>query len=174
MLWFRSTAPGYLFSGFADRRTGEFRHCNLSDRSSAAPVAHADRLGHRAVGWYSFDHLRHVGLFVFGPFMAEHLSPWITENLGALPLIGPMFQGPPLGIGMLTAGIVLAIMITPFITSVMQEVFRTVPVALKESAYALGGTTGKWSGTSCCLTPVRPWSVVCSRGWGAHSAKPWR
>ncbi|KPX04411.1 phosphate ABC transporter permease subunit PstC [Pseudomonas syringae] len=81
------------------------------------------------------------GLFVFGPFMAEHLSPWITENLGALPLIGPMFQGPPLGIGMLTAGIVLAIMITPFITSVMQEVFRTVPVALKESAYALGGTT---------------------------------
>jgi len=81
------------------------------------------------------------GLFVFGPFMAEHLSPWITENLGALPLIGPMFQGPPLGIGMLTAGIVLAIMITPFITSVMQEVFRTVPTTLKESAYALGGTT---------------------------------
>ncbi|MBX8485711.1 phosphate ABC transporter permease subunit PstC [Pseudomonas cichorii] len=81
------------------------------------------------------------GLFVFGPFMAEHLSPWINENLGGLPIIGSLFQGPPLGIGMLTAGIVLAIMITPFITSVMQEVFRTVPTTLKESAYALGGTT---------------------------------
>jgi phosphate transport system permease protein len=81
------------------------------------------------------------GLFVFGPFMAENMAPWINDNLGALPLIGPIFQGPPLGIGMLTAGIVLAIMITPFITSVMQEVFRSVPVALKESAYALGGTT---------------------------------
>ncbi|GFM50195.1 MULTISPECIES: phosphate ABC transporter permease subunit PstC [Pseudomonas] len=81
------------------------------------------------------------GLFVFGPFMAEHLSPWINENLGGLPFIGTLFQGPPLGIGMLTAGIVLAIMITPFITSVMQEVFRTVPTTLKESAYALGGTT---------------------------------
>ncbi|MFY1667834.1 phosphate ABC transporter permease subunit PstC [Pseudomonas sp. Pseu.R1] len=81
------------------------------------------------------------GLFVFGPFMAAYLAPWINDNLGALPLIGPVFQGPPLGIGMLTAGIVLAIMIIPFITSVMTEVFRTVPVALKESAYALGGTT---------------------------------
>ncbi|MBA1244577.1 phosphate ABC transporter permease subunit PstC [Pseudomonas japonica] len=81
------------------------------------------------------------GLFVFAPFMAEHLSPWINDNLGAIPGIGVLFQGPPLGIGTLTAGIVLAIMIIPFITSVMNEVFRTVPVALKESAYALGGTT---------------------------------
>jgi phosphate transport system permease protein len=81
------------------------------------------------------------GLFVFGPFMAENMAPWINDNLGALPLIGPIFQGPPLGIGMLTAGIVLAIMIIPFITSVMTEVFRSVPIALKESAYALGGTT---------------------------------
>ncbi|MDB6145224.1 MAG: Phosphate transporter permease [Pseudomonas sp.] len=81
------------------------------------------------------------GLFVFGPFMAEYLSPFINDYLGALPVIGKLFQGPPLGIGMLTAGIVLAIMILPFITSVMHEVFRSVPVALKESAYALGGTT---------------------------------
>ncbi|WP_263262694.1 phosphate ABC transporter permease subunit PstC [Pseudomonas sp. RIT-PI-S] len=81
------------------------------------------------------------GLFVFAPFMAQHLSPWINDTLGAIPGIGALFQGPPLGIGTLTAGIVLAIMIIPFITSVMNEVFRTVPVALKESAYALGGTT---------------------------------
>ncbi|MBW4964695.1 phosphate ABC transporter permease subunit PstC, partial [Sulfitobacter sp. CW3] len=59
------------------------------------------------------------GLFVFGPFMAEHLSPLINDYLGALPLVGSLFQGPPLGIGMLTAGIVLAVMIMPFITSVM-------------------------------------------------------
>ncbi|WP_431191928.1 phosphate ABC transporter permease subunit PstC [Pseudomonas halotolerans] len=81
------------------------------------------------------------GLFIFGPFMAAHLSPWINDYLGELPLIGSLFQGPPLGIGMLTAGIVLAIMIMPFITSVMHEVFRSVPTTLKESAYALGSTT---------------------------------
>ena len=81
------------------------------------------------------------GLFVFGPFMAAHISPFINDYLGAIPVIGVLFQGPPLGIGMLTAGIILAIMILPFITSVMYEVFRSVPAQLKESAYALGSTT---------------------------------
>ena len=61
--------------------------------------------------------------------------------VGTLPLVGPLFAGPPLGIGMLTAGIVLAIMVIPFISSVMREVFLTVPTRLKESAYALGSTT---------------------------------
>lgn len=81
------------------------------------------------------------GLFVFGPFMAEHIAPGLNQYLGALPLVGGLFQGPPLGIGMLSAGIVLAIMIIPFITSVMNEVFHSVPTTLKESAYALGNTT---------------------------------
>jgi len=81
------------------------------------------------------------GLFVFGPFMAAHISPFINDYLGAIPIVGLLFQGPPLGIGMLTAGIILAIMILPFITSVMYEVFRSVPPQLKESAYALGSTT---------------------------------
>lgn len=81
------------------------------------------------------------GLFVFAPFMADHISPWINDNLGSIPGVGVLFQGPPLGIGTLTASIVLAIMIIPFITSVMNEVFRTVPTQLKESAYALGSTT---------------------------------
>ncbi|WP_147696203.1 ABC transporter permease subunit, partial [Vogesella mureinivorans] len=58
-----------------------------------------------------------------------------------LPLIGHLFSGPPLGLGTLTAGLVLAIMIIPFISSVMREVFLTVPTRLKESAYALGSTT---------------------------------
>jgi phosphate transport system permease protein len=81
------------------------------------------------------------GLFVFVPVMSEYVNPWLDENIGQWPLIGPLFQGPPLGIGMLTAGIVLAIMIIPFISSVMREVFLTVPQRLKESAYALGSTT---------------------------------
>ena len=81
------------------------------------------------------------GLFVLAPVMSEHAYPWINDHLGTVPLIGPLFTGPPLGIGMLTAGLVLAIMVIPFISSVMREVFLTVPNRLKESAYALGSTT---------------------------------
>jgi phosphate transport system permease protein len=81
------------------------------------------------------------GLFVFVPFMANHVTPWLDEHVGPLPLIGPMFQGPPIGLGMLTAGIVLSIMVIPFVSSVMREVFMTVPPQLKESAYAVGNTT---------------------------------
>lgn len=81
------------------------------------------------------------GLFVFVPFMAEHIEPWLSATLGQWPIIGPLFDGPPLGLGLLTAGIVLAVMIIPFISSVMREVFRTVPARLKESAHALGSST---------------------------------
>jgi len=81
------------------------------------------------------------GLFVLVPLLGEHVYPWINDNLGQLPLIGRWFQGPPIGLGLLTAGIVLAVMIIPFISSVMREVFLTVPNRLKESAYALGSTT---------------------------------
>jgi phosphate transport system permease protein len=81
------------------------------------------------------------GLFILVPYLGEYVFPWLNDNLGLWPLIGPLFQGPPLGIGMLTAGLVLAIMVIPFISSVMREVFLTVPNRLKESAYALGSTT---------------------------------
>ena len=81
------------------------------------------------------------GLFVLAPALSEHVYPWINDHLGALPLAGPLFQGPPLGLGLLTAGLVLGIMVIPFISSVMREVFLTVPARLKESAYALGSTT---------------------------------
>ena len=81
------------------------------------------------------------GLFVLAPILGQHVYPKINDTLGQLPLIGTLFQGPPLGIGMLTAGLVLAIMVIPFIASVMREVFLTVPSRLKESAYALGSTT---------------------------------
>ncbi|CAN7175731.1 phosphate ABC transporter permease subunit PstC [Pseudoxanthomonas sp. LjRoot168] len=82
------------------------------------------------------------GLFVLAPQLSEHVYPWINDNLGQLPLVGAVLSGPPLGIGMLTAGLVLAIMVIPFVSSVMREVFLTVPGRLKESAYALGST--KW------------------------------
>jgi phosphate transport system permease protein len=81
------------------------------------------------------------GLFVLVPVMARYVNPWVDKHLGDLPVIGALFSGPPLGLGMLTAGLVLAIMIIPFISSVMREVFLTVPTRLKESAYALGSTT---------------------------------
>jgi phosphate transport system permease protein len=80
------------------------------------------------------------GFFVLMPVMRDHVIPWLNDNLGPLPVIGPLFQGPPIGAGMLTSGIVLAIMVIPFISSVMREVFLTVPSRLKESAYALGST----------------------------------
>lgn len=81
------------------------------------------------------------GLFVFAPYFGKHIEPWMTENLGGIPLVGALFQGPPMGIGLLTAGIILAIMILPFISSVMRDVFELVPPLLKESAYGLGATT---------------------------------
>jgi len=80
------------------------------------------------------------GLFVLVPVLAEHVYPWVDAHLGGLPLVGALFSGPPLGLGMGTAGLVLAIMVIPFVASVMREVFLTVPGRLKESAYALGST----------------------------------
>jgi phosphate transport system permease protein len=81
------------------------------------------------------------GLFVFAPLFADHVEPWLNDHIGPLPYIGPFFSGPPMGIGMLTAGIILAIMVIPFIASVMRDVFEVVPTLLKESAYGLGATT---------------------------------
>ena len=81
------------------------------------------------------------GLFVLAPILQRHVQPWLIEWLGPLPLIGRLFQGPPFGIGVLTAGFVLAIMVIPFISAVMRDVFETVPDVLKESGYGLGATT---------------------------------
>ncbi len=77
------------------------------------------------------------GLFKLAPINANYIQPWLSKHLGFLPL----FQGPPMGIGMFTAGIVLAIMILPFMSSVMKDVFEMTPKVLKESAYGLGATT---------------------------------
>ena len=81
------------------------------------------------------------GLFVFAPFLAEHVQPWLIDVIGPLPIIGVLFQGAPYGVGLLTAGLILAIMVLPFIAAVIRDVFETVPPMLKESAYGLGCTT---------------------------------
>ena len=98
------------------------------------------------------------GLFVLVPVMTTHVTPWANEHLGTLPLAGRLFQGPPIGIGMLTAAIVLAIMVIPFISSVMREVFLTVPARLKESAYALGST--KWEVSWDIVLPYTRSAVI--------------
>ncbi len=80
------------------------------------------------------------GLLVFAPRFSS-IEPWINDHIGAIPGLGVLFRGPPMGIGMLTAGIVLGIMVIPFIAAIMRDVFSVTPPALKESAYALGSTT---------------------------------
>ncbi len=81
------------------------------------------------------------GLFVFAPLFAEYVQPALINTFGPLPVFAPLFKGPAMGIGMLTAGIILAVMVIPFITAVMRDVFELVPAMLKESAYGLGATT---------------------------------
>jgi phosphate transport system permease protein len=83
------------------------------------------------------------GLFVFAPMLQTTVQPVLMATLGRLPVVGALFQGPPLGIGMLTAGIILAIMVLPFMASVFRDVFETVPTVLKESAYGIGATTAE-------------------------------
>lgn len=95
------------------------------------------------------------GLFVFAPLFGDHVEPWLNQHVGTLPYIGPFFSGPPMGIGILTASIILAIMVIPFIASVMRDVFDVVPAMLKESAYGLGSTT--WE---VMLSIVLPYTKV--------------
>ncbi|HEY5211303.1 MAG TPA: phosphate ABC transporter permease subunit PstC [Stellaceae bacterium] len=83
------------------------------------------------------------GLFVLAPFLQETVQPVLIDTLGNIPLIGLLFEGPPLGLGILTAGFILAMMVLPFITAVTRDVFLTVPPMLRESAYGLGATTSE-------------------------------
>ncbi len=98
------------------------------------------------------------GFFVLMPMMRETIIPWVSENLSQLPVIGFLFEGVPIGAGMFTAGLVLSIMIIPFIASTMREVFLTVPTRLKESAYALGST--RWEVTWDIVLPYTRSAVI--------------
>jgi len=98
------------------------------------------------------------GFFVFAPLFALHVQPLLANTLGQLPVIGLLFQGPITGIGILTAGLILAVMIIPFIASVMRDVFEIVPAVLKESAYGLGCT--KWEVVRKVVLPYTRNGVV--------------
>ena len=98
------------------------------------------------------------GLFIFAPLFAEYVQPFLSATLGQLPLVGMLFKGAFNGIGILAAGLILAMMILPFIASVMRDVFEIVPPILKESAYGLGCTT--WEVVTRIVLPYTKGGVV--------------
>ena len=98
------------------------------------------------------------GLMVFGPILAEYVQAPLQSLLTGVPYLGALISGPPVGIGILSAGIILAIMVIPFISSVMRDVFEVTPPLLKESAYGLGSTT--WEVVSKVVLPYTKAGVV--------------
>jgi phosphate transport system permease protein len=98
------------------------------------------------------------GFFVIVPVMAQYIQPTLIDNLGDLPGIGVLFSGPPFGTGILTAALILAVMVIPFIAAIMRDVFETVPQVFKESAYGLGCTT--WEVVRSIVIPYTRVSVV--------------
>jgi phosphate transport system permease protein len=81
------------------------------------------------------------GLFIFAPFFQANVEPWIISVFGNVPILQDVFAGPPYGIGIFTASLILSIMILPFMSAVSRDVFETVPPMLKEAAYGVGCTT---------------------------------
>jgi phosphate transport system permease protein len=98
------------------------------------------------------------GLFVFAPFMQQYVQPALIAVFGKVPVLSSIFAGPPYGIGMLTASLILSIMVLPFITSISRDVFETVPPMLKESAYGIGCTT--WEVVSNIVIPFTRVGVI--------------
>jgi phosphate transport system permease protein len=98
------------------------------------------------------------GLMVFAPILAQYVQQPLQALLSGVPLLGALVSGPPVGIGILSAGIILAIMIIPFIASVMRDVFEVTPALLKESAYGLGATT--WEVISKVVLPYTKTGVI--------------
>jgi phosphate transport system permease protein len=98
------------------------------------------------------------GLFVFAPFLQHTVQPALIAAFGEVPVLSALFEGPPYGIGMLTAGLILAVMVLPFITSISRDVFEAVPQVLKESGYGLGCTT--WEVFSHVVMPYARAGVV--------------
>jgi phosphate transport system permease protein len=98
------------------------------------------------------------GLLVFGPILATYVQQPLQTLFGGVPFLSTLFSGPPVGIGILSAGIILAIMIIPFIAAVMRDVFDVTPPMLKESAYALGSTT--WEVVSKVVLPYTKAGVI--------------
>jgi phosphate transport system permease protein len=98
------------------------------------------------------------GLFVLAPLMQKYVEPALIATLGNIPLIGLLFQGPPYGIGLFTAGLILSAMVLPYMVSIMRDVFETVPPQLRESAYGLGATT--WEVVRSVVLPFSRVGVI--------------
>ncbi|MFL6823429.1 MAG: phosphate ABC transporter permease subunit PstC [Xanthobacteraceae bacterium] len=98
------------------------------------------------------------GLFVFAPFLQETLQPFLIATFGNIPVLSTLFAGPPYGIGVLTAGLILAIMVLPFVTSISRDVFEAVPPVLKEAAYGVGCTT--WEVVRYVVVPYTRVGVI--------------
>ena len=98
------------------------------------------------------------GLFVFAPFLQSYVQPFLISTFGSIPVLSTLFAGPPYGIGTLTAGLILAIMVLPFVTSISRDVFETVPPILKESAYGMGCTT--WEVVTNVVIPYTRGGVI--------------
>ncbi|MGZ3171620.1 MAG: phosphate ABC transporter permease subunit PstC [Croceibacterium sp.] len=98
------------------------------------------------------------GLFVFAPFLSQHVEPWVNDHLGQWPLTAALFSGPPIGIGLLPAGIILGIMVIPFIAAVARDVFNAVSPGIREAAVSLGAT--RWEMLSRVTLPYTRTAVV--------------
>ena len=98
------------------------------------------------------------GLFVFAPFLQANVQPGVIEAFSGIPILSNLFAGPPYGIGLLTASLILVIMILPFIVAITRDVFETVPPVLRESAYGLGCTT--WEVTRNVVLPYTRVGVI--------------
>jgi len=106
------------------------------------------------------------GLFVFAPFLQKYVQPFLIDAFANVPVLNSLFEGPPYGIGMLTAGLILAIMVLPFVTAISRDVFDAVPPVLKEAAYGVGCTT--WEVFGHVILPYTRVGVIggCMLGLG--------
>ncbi len=98
------------------------------------------------------------GFFVIVPIMSQYIQPFVIDSLDGIPVLEDLFAGPPFGTGLLTAALILAVMVIPFIAATMRDVFETVPVVFKESAYGVGCTT--WEVMRSIVIPYTRVSVV--------------
>ncbi|MFP8965769.1 phosphate ABC transporter permease subunit PstC [Pokkaliibacter sp. CJK22405] len=98
------------------------------------------------------------GLFVFAPWFSEHFQMWALDNLSDIPVLGTIFSGPPMGVGLLTAGIILAFMILPILTALIKEALSTVPNVMREASYGIGAN--RWEVTRHVLVPAVRSAIV--------------
>ncbi len=143
--WSRFTEPGHLFYRAADRRSGELRHRAVSDRIVPAWLKRPLGIAIELLAAIRAS-CTACGACLFRPLFATYFEP-VGNVLSTIPFVGALFAGPAFGIGILAAGVILAIMIIP-IAAVMRDVFEQTPVMMKESAYGIGCTTWKLSGAS--------------------------